>query len=409
MPEKKYDAIVIGAGPAGASAARTLTAGGMSALLIEKKKLPRHKMCSGILSHWSVDFTQRHFGVIPESAYSGEIPFLRGFSAHFPSVSEPVLLDNRSPVPNIRRKDFDFFLAEKSGAAIKDGLMMEDIKTEKGGYAVSCKRFGKNGRAAKTTLRVKYLVAADGSNSRAVWRMFPEARKGLPMTGGIQIHYRGKIDLDPEYYHVFFYPGLGFYTWASVKDGLIWIGNAGMGENKPARLHEKYLEMLKKNYGLEIQETVFREGMSAHILAPYNKFILGTENFLVAGDAAGFMHQGGEGISCALTSGHLAGQAILEAEKNHGRAHDIYRVIARGEVELCLDQFNPLKMFMKFPFRIDFVSLLKNYTPRGFFLTTRDFRAFMSQDTGVDKKILGRIAKQNMIHHLIRGHYPVEL
>ena len=65
MARKKWDAIVIGAGPAGASAARTLVAGGLDCLLIEKKKLPRHKMCSGILSRWTIDFVHRKFGAIP--------------------------------------------------------------------------------------------------------------------------------------------------------------------------------------------------------------------------------------------------------------------------------------------------------------------------------------------------------
>ena len=42
-----WDAIVIGAGPAGATAARRLSAGGASTLLLEKQPLPRYKACGG--------------------------------------------------------------------------------------------------------------------------------------------------------------------------------------------------------------------------------------------------------------------------------------------------------------------------------------------------------------------------
>ena len=79
MARKKWDTIVIGAGPAGASAARTLVAGGLDCLLIEKKKLPRHKMCSGILSRWTVDFVHRKFGAIPRDVYC-KPNFLSGFA-----------------------------------------------------------------------------------------------------------------------------------------------------------------------------------------------------------------------------------------------------------------------------------------------------------------------------------------
>lgn len=49
-----YDCIIIGAGPAGSTAAKILAEKGLKVLLVEKFKLPRHKSCSGILikSRW---------------------------------------------------------------------------------------------------------------------------------------------------------------------------------------------------------------------------------------------------------------------------------------------------------------------------------------------------------------------
>ncbi len=42
-----YDVIIIGGGPAGATAAFTLATQGCTALLLEKAKLPRYKVCGG--------------------------------------------------------------------------------------------------------------------------------------------------------------------------------------------------------------------------------------------------------------------------------------------------------------------------------------------------------------------------
>ncbi len=42
-----YDAIVVGAGPAGSTAARLLAEGGASVLLLDKHRFPRDKPCGG--------------------------------------------------------------------------------------------------------------------------------------------------------------------------------------------------------------------------------------------------------------------------------------------------------------------------------------------------------------------------
>jgi flavin-dependent dehydrogenase len=47
---KLWDAIVIGAGPAGSLAARELAAGGARVLLVEKRRFPREKVCGGCLN-----------------------------------------------------------------------------------------------------------------------------------------------------------------------------------------------------------------------------------------------------------------------------------------------------------------------------------------------------------------------
>jgi flavin-dependent dehydrogenase len=55
---RRYDAevIVVGAGPAGATAARLLAAWGISVLLVERCLLPRYKPCGGAITKRTIQF-----------------------------------------------------------------------------------------------------------------------------------------------------------------------------------------------------------------------------------------------------------------------------------------------------------------------------------------------------------------
>lgn len=57
-----YDVIIIGAGPAGSTAAKTLADKGFKVMLVEKFKLPRYKSCSGVLIKKSMDLVKLYFG-----------------------------------------------------------------------------------------------------------------------------------------------------------------------------------------------------------------------------------------------------------------------------------------------------------------------------------------------------------
>ena len=407
MAPGKWDAVVIGAGPAGASASRTLTAGGMKCLLIEKKTLPRDKMCSGILSNWAVDFVHRKFGAMPESVYCRP-NFIDGAALHFPSIDEPVIVDSCNPIPNIWRSQFDNFLAERSGTVIRQGYTLQNIEKRHGGFIVTCK-FSKSGRVATESFTVKYIVGADGANSRSLNLMMPESVKDLSYGVGMQMHYRGEINLDPKRYHVFFYPGMGFYAWASFKDDDIHVGSAILGKKGLNECLENFISLLKTKYLFNIRKTVRVEGMTGALKGPLSIFTIGRGNYVAAGDAGGFFHNLGEGISCALTTGDLAGSAVLTAEETGSDACDIYRLTASDEAELCLDQFNPLRMLKKTPMPMDFKSFRRKYSMKDMLAMMNDMRKYFKQDNESGGAGIGKVIRKNMVYHMFRGKYPVEL
>jgi flavin-dependent dehydrogenase len=398
---KSYDAIVIGSGPAGTAAARHLVSGGMHTLLIEKERLPRQKICSGLLSPWAANFVKELFGEIPESAY-GRPRFLKGAAFNHPSQSEALLMAAKEPIPNIWRAPFDFFLAQGSGADIRDNLRLDRIENDSGQYKVIC---GHPGRDNSESFIAPYVVGADGLNSRAIRLMLPNAHQGLPRISAMQIHFRGKLRIDPEYFNVFLHLGIGPYAWASVKDDHIHIGVASFGKEKTIRYYKNYLRLLKSEYGLEVKELILREGITGFITAPFNKFALGKGNFLVVGDAAGFVHTGGEGISCALASGDLAGEAIINAGKTNRKAIHIYSRIIKKEVDLCLDQFNLLRIFQTLPMPIHIKPLWRNNTLQRLFQMTKDGWAFI-KEMGLGEMGINKTARRNLLYRLTHGHYP---
>ena len=83
-------------------------------------------------------------------------------------------------------------------------------------------------------------------------------------------------------------------------------------------------------------------------MGPTNRFFLGQGRVLVAGEAAGFLHLGGEGISGALDTGGLAGQAIADATAQGDDALARYRAAARAERERVLDQWSFTRLFRSF-------------------------------------------------------------
>jgi len=64
------DVAIVGAGPAGCAAARECTRKGLTTVIVEKKKIPRHKACSGILVPASINVLSEHFGDVPQDVKS---------------------------------------------------------------------------------------------------------------------------------------------------------------------------------------------------------------------------------------------------------------------------------------------------------------------------------------------------
>ncbi|MCX5858793.1 MAG: NAD(P)/FAD-dependent oxidoreductase [Proteobacteria bacterium] len=333
---ERYDVLVVGSGPGGSSAARKCRDGGLKTLLIDKQKLPRRKACSGIIANNSQNYIYENFGPIPESVYGK--PYLsRGMAFYFPSVGT-IFTDVNCYQPYVWRNTFDHFLAKASGADLEDETLFVGLKEKGDEIEVTLER-----KKTQVQVAARYVIGADGANSHVIRSFAPEVYEGLTWASAIQKYYEGKIDADNRYLYWFLVPGMGPFPWLNLKDDQIIIGCAYLVGQKSNKF-EALIEFLKKNFGLSIKSELATEGCMANTMTPMNRFFPGRGRVLMVGDAMGLMHQGGEGLSCALASGGHAGAAVIEGIKQGADAFALYKKSIRPEMVTSLDQFNPLRM-----------------------------------------------------------------
>lgn len=132
-----YDAVVAGAGPAGAAAAKALCEAGRRVLLVERFRLPRYKSCSGILIKKSLGLVKQYFGEEVPSAVCCAPVENRGMIFTDDKGGEYAF---RQEGRNVWRGAFDGWLVAKaaeSGAELLDGTAAIACEEENGAVWVT--------------------------------------------------------------------------------------------------------------------------------------------------------------------------------------------------------------------------------------------------------------------------------
>jgi len=309
------DVLVVGAGPAGATAARTLAAAGARVRLLERGRFPRNKPCGGAIS-------MRVLGRFPYLATAlDRIPTHHISRLHLESPGgESILV--RSPAPAalmIRRIEFDALLvrlAVEAGAELIEGAEITQARTIESGIELKT-RAGDRFTASR-------VIAADGVYSVVARRL------------GINPGWRRTavaLDMMEETPND---------VLSSVDPGLLWVaygygGSEGYSYVFPKRDHVNVgigyvLDYFRENvdqspYDLQASfvSTLRKRGVltgrssRAHF-TPYQIPVAGplrttaTDRVVLSGDAGGFVNGiTAEGIYYAMVTGDLAGQALAGA------------------------------------------------------------------------------------------------
>jgi flavin-dependent dehydrogenase len=367
------DVLVVGGGPAGAACARRCAQASLRTLLVERGRLPRYKPCSGLVALDAERFVARNFGPIPDACRSRSGDYT-GIALHFPTAPS-LFVPGKCKAANVWRHTFDQFLVQNSGAEVRDGTRCEAVAENPEGVAVRLR--GYDGRESRTTAR--YLVACDGGFSRVVRIIAPAVHQQTAWALVYQRYYRGRIDIDPGPYHTFLTRDMGIYTWLTFKDDLIIVGCGCMRGDRITGYHARFVDFLRKHHGFAPAEILRDEGCLGNAMGPTNRFFLGQGRVLVAGEAAGFLHLGGEGISPALETGWQAGQAIVDAVAQGDDALARYRTSARGARERVLDQWSFTRLFRSFTHPFALASAFGRYPWRHYSRLVRETYQFLDQ------------------------------
>jgi len=312
-----FDVIVVGGGPGGSVAAKKCVQNGFKTVLIEKKRLPRDKVCSGmVMGTWAHDIIEQEFGKIPKAVLVQPY-YLSGHLVHVPGVPSQII---KWRTPLAWRKDLDFWMiqmARKEGVTIWEGAKVIKVNKKAGTCTVTMIH---NRRLQE--IKARFVIGADGAASDIRKSLFPDLK--VRYSTAIRECYDGALNLEKDYFHWFFpksraRPRFGL----NHKGGCFLIEGSGIKELRGE------INQILAGYGFDPKsKPLWRDGCLVPLLhnaLRAGSFLPAEGEILLTGDAAGLLFPiTFEGIGAALKSGVLAADSIAQSVKGGGEVAEIY-------------------------------------------------------------------------------------
>jgi flavin-dependent dehydrogenase len=303
------DVLIVGGGPAGSSCAWGLRNSGIDAVILDKQKFPRDKICGGwitpaVLSELAIDTADYARGRLLQP--------ITGFRTGW--IGGRAIETDRGAIVSygIRRREFDEYLLRRSGVRTLEGVALSSLERASDGWIV-------NG-----SLRTRLLVGA-GGHFCPVAKLTGARRTGEKAVVAQEAEFemddrqRSRCKIRAELPELYFCPDMKGYGWCFRKQNFL---NVGLGRMDPHRLKEhvetfvRFLEASGR-IAFEVPSALLGH---AYLLYGVSERRPVDDGMLLIGDAAGLAYkQSGEGIRPAIESGLLAAQVIVAAEGDYSR------------------------------------------------------------------------------------------
>jgi len=290
-----FDAVIVGAGPAGSTAARELARAGARVCLLDRARFPRPKACGGALS-------PRVLHHLPPGVESVLRARVRRAVFTF-RLDRPFEIISSVPMGYmVCRDEFDAWLrdrAEEAGARVRDGMTVRSVQRIGTAFAV---------RTAGEEIRASWVIGADGCSSVVAAQLLPRRLPAKLVALETEVPCNGGELTDTVRVDVGRYPG--GYAWVFPKSDRVNVGvmleyRRGRELRRTAEAFLRGVPGLSSGAGLRWQ--------TAPVAAPrLDPVPCAGAGVLLVGDAAHLADPFlGEGIYYAIRSGRLAADALL--------------------------------------------------------------------------------------------------
>lgn len=323
----EYDCVVMGAGPAGGTAAALVAEYGHRTLLVEREKMPRFHVGESLMPE--VYWTLKRLGVLEKVKAAGVFTVKNGvqFVTDSGRESQPFFFQEHDPREcaltwHVQRSEFDQILFENAaekGADCFDGTRVTDIELSgPGPHRIEITDAG----GMKRSVSARVIVDATGqqaliANKLGLKIMDPELRKAAIWGYFRNGRRNGDERTGPEVTCILHTKGKKAWFWyIPLSDGSISVGLVGdndyilKGRGKPA---ETFYEELDNCDGVK-QRLANAERIGDLRVA--REFSYGTQQhagdgWVLIGDAYSFIDPVySSGVFLALKSGEFAADAI---------------------------------------------------------------------------------------------------